>query len=59
MELGDAVVVNADDNTVSTEYDDIGDLPDEIVSSPAISCFLWAILHVLNEVIALIAVWVW
>lgn len=32
-ELGDAVLVNADENTVSTEYDDLNDLPDEISSS--------------------------
>ena len=31
-ELGDAVLVDADKNTVSTEYDDLNDLPDEIVS---------------------------
>ena len=34
-ELGDAVLVDADKNTVSTEYDDLNDLPDEIVSVPA------------------------
>ena len=32
-ELGDVVLVDADKNFVSTEYDDLEDLPDEIVSS--------------------------
>ena len=32
QELGDAVVLDADNNTVTTEYDDLGDLPPEIVS---------------------------
>ena len=31
-ELGDVVLVDADKNFVSTEYDDLEDLPDEIVS---------------------------
>ncbi|XP_053380942.1 DENN domain-containing protein 1B-like isoform X2 [Mercenaria mercenaria] len=31
-ELGDAVVVDADKNTVSTEFDDLHDLPDEMSS---------------------------
>lgn len=32
MDLGDAVIVDADKNTVSSEYDDVGNLPDEMVS---------------------------
>ena len=30
-ELGDAVIVDADKNEVSTEYEDLEDLPDEVV----------------------------
>ncbi|XP_013420108.1 DENN domain-containing protein 1A isoform X2 [Lingula anatina] len=33
MELGDAVVLDADKNTIETEHDDIATLPPEIVSS--------------------------
>ncbi|KAL4218820.1 DENN domain-containing protein [Mactra antiquata] len=31
-ELGDAVIVDADNNTVSTDYDDVHDLPDEMAA---------------------------
>ncbi|XP_064648788.1 uncharacterized protein LOC135500999 [Lineus longissimus] len=33
MELGDVVILDADNNTVITEYDDLATLPPEIVSS--------------------------
>lgn len=32
MELGDAVIVDADKNIVTTEYDDFSNLPEEMVS---------------------------
>ncbi|XP_041368070.1 DENN domain-containing protein 1A-like isoform X2 [Gigantopelta aegis] len=32
MELGDAVIVDTDKNVVKTEYDDLEDLPEEVVS---------------------------
>ena len=32
QELGDAVILDCDTNTVTTEYDDLGDLPPEVVS---------------------------
>lgn len=34
MELGDAVILDADANKVTTEYDDLQTLPEEVVSCP-------------------------
>ena len=31
-ELGDTVILNVDTNTVTSEYDDLSMLPDEVVS---------------------------
>ena len=47
-ELGDVVLVDADKNSVSTEYDDLDDLPAEIVSSwtePAIVIVLFFVVE--------------
>lgn len=32
QDLGDAVVLDVDANTISTEYDDLETLPDDVVS---------------------------
>lgn len=34
MDLGDAVILDADKNTVETEHNDLAALPSEIVSKP-------------------------
>ena len=32
QELGDAIILNADTNTITTEYDDLATLPQDAVS---------------------------
>ena len=44
-ELGDAVILDADNNTVTSQYDDLSTLPSDVVSPSPYIHLLWSVRH--------------